>query len=403
MEIRLIRNEAEHARALEALGELMARDPAPETDAAEQLRLLATVIEKYESERFPLELPDPVDAIRFRMEQQGLSRKDLVPIIGSASKVSEVLSGKRPLSLSMIRALHERLGIPAGVLIAAPAEAEPQTAELPSAAALPLKQMHERGYFPGAPREFARFRKNAEPWIAKLFGASAAPATPAYARSTAHYRSSKKLDHPAFAAWRARVLVRARGQTVPEYRKGSVNAEFLAQVACLSKMEKGARVALEFLRSSGIAVVIEPHLPKTYLDGAAMVDADGRPVIGLTLRHERMDNFWFTLLHELVHVGWHLHEPGDTFADALDETAGSDPREQEADRLAGDALIPPALWAEAGLLSDYSVGRVGDFASRISRHPAIVAGRIRRELGDYRVLAGLVRAEELRLQLGAST
>ena len=79
--------------------------------------LLALTVESYEKERFPIAPPDPVDADRFRMDQAGLSQRDLVSYLGSKSKVSEVLSGKRPLTLSMIRALHDGLGIPADVLL----------------------------------------------------------------------------------------------------------------------------------------------------------------------------------------------------------------------------------------------------------------------------------------------
>ena len=79
--------------------------------------LLATLVEVYEEKHFPMESPDPVEAILFRMEQQALKQRDLVPYIGSKSKVSEVLSRKRPLSLNMIRALSEGLGIPAEILV----------------------------------------------------------------------------------------------------------------------------------------------------------------------------------------------------------------------------------------------------------------------------------------------
>lgn len=81
------------------------------------LELLALVIQKYEKENTPPLRPDPIEAILFRMDQMGLSRKDLIPFLGSASKVSEVLSRKRPLSLAMIRRLHEGLGIPLDILV----------------------------------------------------------------------------------------------------------------------------------------------------------------------------------------------------------------------------------------------------------------------------------------------
>jgi len=87
------------------------------TPEGDRLDVLATLIEAYESANYPVDLPDPIDAILFRMEQQGLSRKDMEPILGSRGRVAEILNRKRPLSLEMIRRLHSELGIPAEVLI----------------------------------------------------------------------------------------------------------------------------------------------------------------------------------------------------------------------------------------------------------------------------------------------
>jgi HTH-type transcriptional regulator/antitoxin HigA len=98
---------------------------APDED---ELELWSLLVENYEEEHFPIDPPDPIEAIRFRMDQEGLTRADLIPYLQSKSKVSEVLSGKRPLSLSMIRALHSGLKIPAEVLVqeaAAPYRAGP--------------------------------------------------------------------------------------------------------------------------------------------------------------------------------------------------------------------------------------------------------------------------------------
>ncbi len=117
---RIIHTDAEHHEALAALNRLMDIDLESGTPEADDLQLLALVIEAYEKERWPIGLPDAVDAIRFRMDQQGLTQRDLEPYIGSHASVSAVLSGKRPLSLRMIRALHEGLGIPLEVLVQEP-------------------------------------------------------------------------------------------------------------------------------------------------------------------------------------------------------------------------------------------------------------------------------------------
>lgn len=117
MNMRPIKTKADHRRALADLTALLDTAPAPDSPEADNAEALATLIEDYEDEQFPVELPTPVEAIRFRMDQLNMAQKDLVPYVGSPSKVSEVLNGKRPLSLNMIRALHRHLGIPAKVLI----------------------------------------------------------------------------------------------------------------------------------------------------------------------------------------------------------------------------------------------------------------------------------------------
>jgi HTH-type transcriptional regulator / antitoxin HigA len=114
-ELKPIRTPADYEMALAEVERLWgARSGTPKGD---RLDILATLIDAYEAEHFPMDPPDPIDAIKFRMEQQGLTRKDLEPLIGTRTRVAEVLNGKRGLSIGMIRRLHDKLGIPADVLI----------------------------------------------------------------------------------------------------------------------------------------------------------------------------------------------------------------------------------------------------------------------------------------------
>jgi len=115
--IKIIKTPEEHEQAMARVMGLMDADPQPGSQDADELDLLALLVERYERKQFPIDVPGPLDAIRFRMDQQGLKKKDLVPYIGSASKVTEVLNGTRNLSLNMIRRLTDGLGIPADVLI----------------------------------------------------------------------------------------------------------------------------------------------------------------------------------------------------------------------------------------------------------------------------------------------
>ncbi|MFZ4470848.1 MAG: helix-turn-helix domain-containing protein [Pirellula sp.] len=112
---KVIKTTAEHERALARIEELFTAKPG--TPKGDELELLILLVETYEAKEFPIDLPDPIEAIRFRMQQANLKQKDLIPIFGSKSKVSEVLNGKRELSLSMIRKLASELGIPTEVLL----------------------------------------------------------------------------------------------------------------------------------------------------------------------------------------------------------------------------------------------------------------------------------------------
>ena len=118
MNIQPIRTDADYKASLRQISTLMVTDPEPGTPEGDRLDILATLVQAYEARHFPIGAPDPVEAIKFRMEQGGLTVKDLEPIIGRSNRVYEVLNHKRPLTLAMIRRLHRSLGIPAEVLIA---------------------------------------------------------------------------------------------------------------------------------------------------------------------------------------------------------------------------------------------------------------------------------------------
>jgi HTH-type transcriptional regulator/antitoxin HigA len=117
MNIHPIRTKADYKRALREVSAYFDNEPEPGSEDGDRFEILATLVEAYESKHFPIEAPDPIEAIRFRMEQGGLSVKDLVPSIGQPNRVYEVLNRKRGLTLEMIRNLHRNLGIPAESLI----------------------------------------------------------------------------------------------------------------------------------------------------------------------------------------------------------------------------------------------------------------------------------------------
>lgn len=123
MEIRPIRTEADYKAALKVISQLMENDPDVGTPDGDRLDVLTTLVQAYETKNFPISLPDPVEALKFRMEQAGLTAKDLEPMIGQRNRVYEILNHKRSLTLPMIWKLHKSLGIPAEALIQPPIHA----------------------------------------------------------------------------------------------------------------------------------------------------------------------------------------------------------------------------------------------------------------------------------------
>lgn len=396
--IRPIRTEQDYDAALARVEMLMEVVRTEEED--DELDVLATLIELYEDVHFPVDAPEPIAAIKFRMEQLGKSQSDLVPILGSRSKVSEVLSGKRELTLKMIRALHEHLKIPAEVLIR-------EGGTLPASDAdidfdrYPLREMAKLDWISSV----SDIKDRAEEIVLGLIDrAGGRNDLPQALFRQGGARSNAKMDVHALQAWCLHVLGEARVVGLENrHRKGSITFEFLEEVARLSTFREGPKLAREKLAQHGIALVVAPHLSKTYLDGAALWTKEQVPVVGMTIRYDRLDNFWFCLLHELAHLGLHFPNAGsdgEVFIDDLQlrerDHAVDDAREREADEWAQNALIPPALWSDHPARLQPSVTNVVDLAHQAKVHPSVVAGRIRYERHSYRLLSQFVGANEVR-------
>lgn len=400
MNVKMIKNRDEYDAAMARLSVLMSNDAVMSDDDEAELELLALVIEDYERKVVPPAAPDPIDAILFRMDQMKLSRRDLVPYIGSASKVSEVLSRKRPLSLSMIRRLHAGLGISAEVLIGSIDErvlvdAEPEM----DYTKFPLKEMQDRGCFGNLRGNAQHLKDYAEDLIRKLMHELLPKqAKPAFLRAPLHQRGVRAADGYALLAWRLCVLKKARETPiVREYKKDVVTLKWLKDLVRLSVFEEGPRLAREQLARAGITLITEPHFKGTYLDGAAMLD-NGRPIVALTLRHDRLDNFWFVLMHELAHVAKHLDDAHPVFADNLDSRDEQDQKEQEADEIATEALISKAVWEKAAVRTSHLATDARALAEELGINPAIVAGRVRHETGRFDLLVKMLGRGQVRRQ-----
>jgi HTH-type transcriptional regulator/antitoxin HigA len=392
--ITAINSEIDYKVALaeiEKLIDLPARAGTPEGD---RLNLLTLLVQDYEQKHAESRTPDPIEAIKFRMEQMNLTPRDLLPLLGSRSRVSEVLSGKRPLSLSMMRALHKGLGIPAKALL--------QEQFLPGTGEeeidwerFPVKEMVERGWI----RQKGRGVRDQARHIMKQFLAPLGNDwTPVALYQHSHYvRSARQMDPYAIAAWKARVCIRALEIKMPvEFKPETITFQFMHELTHLSVLTDGPRHVGEYLRNVGIAFVIEPHLPDTYLDGAAILVKEHHPVVALTLRHDRVDNFWFVLMHELAHIWKHLNSGTSAFYDDLDVEDSANAQEQEADQIAGEALIPEDEWKRSPARNLRTPEAVEHLANKLRIHPALVAGRIRHHYKSYRVLNRLVGHGQVR-------
>ncbi len=400
--IKPIRTERDYEAALARIDALM--DGEPDSAEFDELDVLADLVELYESKNEPMGYPSPVAAIEFRMEQGKLSPRDLIPFIGSRAKVSEVLSSKRAITMPMARALHEHLGIPADVLLREPGVALDDPLADIEWSRFPVKAMANLGWISDGPELVTRAEEIIRDLIDRAGGRDVAGA--ALYRKNDHVRANAKMDPYALKAWCWQVLAKANEDRLkPKYRHGTVTLDFLKKVARLSWSGDGPRLAKEFLAKHGIPLVIVQHLPKTYLDGAALRLGDGRPVVGLTLRYDRIDNFWFCLLHELAHIGRHLDtDKGNAFVDDMTlrkvEGEREDPRERQADDWAEEALIPKAAWDASAVKDHPTFMAVMNLANALEIHPAIVAGKVRYKQQNYRLLPQFVGTGEVRRQFG---
>ena len=401
MNIRPIRTEDDYQAALARIDALM--DAEPGSDEGDELEVLTTLVELFEDNAYPIDLPDPITAIRFRMEQQGLRQSDLAPILGSRAKVSEVLSGKRALTLKMIRALNEHLGIPAEVLIRERGAVLPEELDGVEWERFPLLDMAKLGWIERPKDLKDRAEELMRDLIERAGGLGALPHA-LYRKTTAGRRNAKTNPY-ALQAWCLQVLAIARSTNLPSnYTEGTVTIEFLRELAKLSIFSEGPRLAREYLNRYGIVLVIVEHLPKTYLDGAAMRTIEGTPVVGMTLRYDRIDNFWFCLLHELAHIGQHMpRNANELFVDDLSlrehDHAEDDIKESEADSWAQESLIPANLWNNHPISDNPSARNVISLATQANVHPAIVAGRVRYLRKNYRLLSQFVGNHEVRYHL----
>ena len=391
--IKVIKTEKDYKEALSMVEELMNRAPEPGSEDADKLSLLATLVEDYESNIYPESLPDPIEAIKFRMEQADLKPADLVPYIGTPGRVSEILSGKRQLTLDMVRAISAGLGIPSKVLI----QKSSRNFQSQNWSTGLVRIMERRGYF--GKKTLKKY--DTSELISGFFAQFNNLQPSALYRKTS-FRITPLTDNKALLAWGLRVSQKAEKIKVTvKYKKGTVNLAFMQEVVRLSAKNKGPLLARDYLKKHGIKLVIEPHLPKTHLDGATLLTNKDTPVIGLTIRHDRPDNFWFTLMHELAHVALHYDNGIEYFYDEeLQDKDGAeiDPKEKEADTLAEETILSKSKWETSAARTTPNQFSTEDLANELNIQTAVIAGMIRFKHQNFYYLNKIVNDKNLSIK-----
>lgn len=262
----------------------------------------------------------------------------------------------------------------------------------------PVDEMYRRGWFEGFTDTLDAAKANSEELLRHFVSKAVREPVPALLRR--RVRSGGRANPYALFAWQCRVLTLAKSQEVaPKFRKSDLDEGWFHTLARKSSEDTGPRHARDYLLDSGIRMVVEPHLTHTHLDGAALLLSDGSPVVGLTVRYDRLDNFWFVLFHELAHIAKHLRKG--RLEDVLDDLdAEPDDLEKEADAFAGDMLLSDTIWETALARYFQTKDSINELASELQISPAIIAGRIRRESGNYTLFAEMIGQGEVRKQFG---
>lgn len=364
-------------------------------DSAERTQLIGMIAE-YEAghpDMIP-PVPAPAEFIRNAMVRLGITQTALAKQLGSRGRVSELLTGKRTPSINEIKILRALLGISADRLI--PSGETELTTQAQAFPRYPVGEMFKRGWLESAPRAKEKIQEVVDALCARVAVPSMCFQGTAFRRSI---DTHVKSDPAALHAWLlgARLTALNALERLGAYVDIRGNTDFLKKVVQLSAKKQGPVQAVEFLRQQGIALLVVPHLKRTHLDGGVFC-VNGHPVVVLTLRYDRLDAFWFTLLHELAHLvlGHVVPEKEDFIIDDLDAEK-QEQQEQDANVLARISAIPDEIWKKnRQSLMRASVASMYLVADELGIHPSIVAGRIRYERRDYRVLSQHVGGKMVR-------
>ncbi len=260
----------------------------------------------------------------------------------------------------------------------------------------PIKEMYKRNWFFDFKESLDSALANGEYLIDEFLKSASTEPIKAFNRT--HSRINSTLDQYSLYAWQCRITWLAKNEKIQnKFTKKAITKNWLKGLVELSAAEDGPQQAKKYLASTGIHLIIEPHLPHTLLDGAALLLPDKTPVIGMTLRYNRLDNFWFVLFHEIAHLHLHLFKLEiNCFFDDLESETKNEKIEIEADEFTNEALIPNEIWETSIVRYVHSKSDIIDFAKQLNISAAIVAGRIRKETNNYTIYNDLIGQGDVR-------
>lgn len=340
------------------------------------------------SERQAAEVFPPGVFIKEEIDARGWTQNDLADITGKSIRlISEVILGKRALTPDTAQALADALGTSAQFWMNM--ESTYQLSKLKTDAApvarraklysfFPVKEMFKRGWI-----ETSESLDVLEARFAAFCGMSSLDSPPRFESYAARRTTYSEIGQsPLLTAWLYRAKQLAQGVTTAKFSTKSFDAA-ISQLKALMGNPEDIRQVPRVLAEAGIRLVLIEPFPGMKLDGVCFwLDAES-PVIAMTLRFDRIDNFWFVLMHELRHVA---NKDGQNGRAIIDENLGSDgqesgvkpPFEVKADQEAADAIIPAETFKDFILRVAplYSEQRIVDFAARIGVHPGIVVGQL---------------------------
>ena len=253
----------------------------------------------------------------------------------------------------------------------------------------PITEMYKRGWFEDFSGTLREAKKSYHDLIRQLYFKSGyAPDQIAMHRKKV--RMGSNINEASLMAWHIRVLCLTNKQKLSQtFNPNVMSQDWFRELAKLSRYTEGPLLARDWLLESGIYFVIETHLPQTYLDGGALRHPSGAPIVALTLRYDRLDNFWFVLFHELSHI--HLHFQSEQDTDFFDDSeVQSNDIELEADKFALNALVPLEMWNNCLSRFSLDTDTVRTEAEQFQVHPSLIAGRIRHERQNFTILNDVI-------------